>query len=173
MHGISLGPPTLPASRAMKTRGSAAGIRNTRCSPIRAGGGAAPVPAETSGTTTFANMVEPARRRIKPFYGPFGDFSDPSLARCSSAMLPDGLRGAWTLHPNAKCDRQSGCLARSGGSCFRQEDRRCHARRSGAVMIDGKMQDDAHLEGSQGAASTSPAWGPAKDPEVAAALCAR
>ena len=42
-----------------------------------------------------------AANGIKPFYGPFGDFSDPAAceAQFRNAFLL-GCAGAWTLHPS-------------------------------------------------------------------------
>ena len=51
---------------------------------------------------TFAKMVDAcAAAGIKPFYGPFGDFSDPQAceAQFRNAFLM-GCVGAWTLHPS-------------------------------------------------------------------------
>ena len=103
MHGISLGPADLAASRAMKT--------------TRVGGGhpeykvLADAPAADGGPRasyqqdlwhyTFAKMVDAcAAAGIKPFYGPFGDFSDPQACEVQfrNAFLM-GCVGAWTLHP--------------------------------------------------------------------------
>src|SRR5262249_45294798 len=112
MHGMSLGPADLAASRAMKT--------------TRVGGGhpdyavlADAVKAPISGKPdigsdalrqkfqqdlwhyTTAKMVDAcAAAGIKPFYGPFGDFSDPAAceAQFRNAFLM-GCAGAWSLHP--------------------------------------------------------------------------
>src|SRR5262249_10367630 len=108
MHGISLGPADLAASRAMKT--------------TRVGGGHPDyvVLADAKGARkgqkddaarasfqqdlwpyTTAKMVAAcAAAGIKPFYGPFGDFSDPAAceAQFRNAFLM-GCAGAWTLHP--------------------------------------------------------------------------
>src|SRR5947209_4142267 len=79
IHGLSLGPADLAASRAMKT--------------TRVGGGhpeykiLADVAAQVEHRSAFqqdlwhytlAKMVDAcAAAEVKPFYGPFGDFSDP------------------------------------------------------------------------------------------------
>src|SRR3954454_5554075 len=104
MHGISLGPADLAASRAMKT--------------TRVGGGHPDyvVLGDSTGETashrvrhqqdlwhyTIAKMVDAcAVAGIKAFYGPFGDFSDPAAceAQFRNAFLM-GCAGAWTLHPS-------------------------------------------------------------------------
>ncbi len=51
---------------------------------------------------TIAKMVDAcAAAGIKPFYGPFGDFSDPAAceAQFRNAFLM-GCAGAWSLHPS-------------------------------------------------------------------------
>ena len=51
---------------------------------------------------TVGRMVDAcAAYGIKPFYGPFGDFSDPAgcEAQFRNAFL-QGCAGAWTLHPS-------------------------------------------------------------------------
>ena len=111
MHGISLGPADLAASRAMKT--------------TRVGGGHPDyvVLADAKGVEdrekfqqdlwhyTIAKMVDAcAAAGIKPFYGPFGDFSDPTAceAQFRNAFLM-GCAGAWTLHPS-QVPSPSGCF---------------------------------------------------------------
>ena len=88
MHGMSLGPADLAASRGMKTTRVGGGHPDY---VVLADGQAA---ATTPRTTfqqdlwhyTMAKMVDAcAAAGIKPFYGPFGDFSDPAAARRSSA----------------------------------------------------------------------------------------
>ena len=102
MHGMSLGPADLAASRAMKT--------------TRVGGGHPDykVLADAQGATprasfqqdlwhyTIAKMVDAcAAAGIKPFYGPFGDFSDAAACETQfrNAFLM-GCVGAWSLHPS-------------------------------------------------------------------------
>ena len=148
MQGMSLGPADLAASRRMKT--------------TRVGGGhpgylvrADPDPehAEAPRATaqqdlwhyTLARMVDACvSHGILPYYGPFGDIAD--LQACEdqfrNAFLL-GCVGAWSLHPAQIA------IARKVFSPPVEEVR--WARRviaamgggSGAVMIDGKMQDDA------------------------------
>ena len=94
---------------------------------------------------TIARMVDAcASAGIKPFYGPFGDFADGAgcEAQFRNAFLM-GCAGAWTLHPSQIADRQAGLLARRGGSAFARKILAAMPDGSGAVMIDGKMQDDA------------------------------
>ncbi|QPC45122.1 CoA ester lyase [Kaustia mangrovi] len=147
MHGMSLGPADLAASRRMKT--------------TRVGGGhpAYGVLADPSDEAdaprafaqqdlwhyTIARMVDAcAANGIKPFYGPFGDFSDPEACETQfrNAFLM-GCVGAWSLHPN-QIDIAKRVFSPD------PEEVRFAARiieampdGTGAVMLDGKMQDDA------------------------------
>ncbi len=148
MQGISLGPADLAASRRMKT--------------TRVGGGHPGYLVRTDpvsddlheGRTTFqqdlwhytiARMVDACTANdILPFYGPFGDIKD--VVACEdqfrNAFLL-GCVGAWSLHP-VQID-----IAKRVFSPTPEDV--AHAKRvveamgdgSGAVMIDGKMEDDA------------------------------
>src|SRR5690606_12131122 len=148
MQGISLGPADLAASRRMKT--------------TRVGGGhpgylvrTDPVGDDlTEGRTTYqqdlwhytiSRMVDACTANgILPFYGPFGDLKD--VVACEdqfrNAFLL-GCVGAWSLHP-VQID-----IAKRVFSPTPEDV--AHAKRvveamgdgSGAVMIDGKMEDDA------------------------------
>ncbi|KRE61174.1 CoA ester lyase [Nostocoides sp. Soil756] len=151
LQGISLGPADLAADRRMKT--------------TRVGGGHPgylvrqdPTDGDVQGPRatyqqdlwhyTIARMVDAcAMHGILPYYGPFGDIQD--VVACEdqfrNAFLL-GCVGAWTLHPV-----QIG-IARKVFSP--SADDVAHARRvqeamgdgTGAVMLDGKMEDDASLK---------------------------
>ena len=148
MQGISLGPADLAASRRMKT--------------TRVGGGHPgylvrqdPTGEDLNeGRTTYqqdlwhytiARMVDAcAANDILPFYGPFGDIKD--VVACEdqfrNAFLL-GCVGAWSLHP-VQID-----IAKKVFSPSKEDVE--HAKTvveamgdgSGAVMINGKMEDDA------------------------------
>ena len=89
-----------------------------------------------------------AMHGIYPYYGPFGDIAD--VVACEdqfrNAFLL-GCVGTWTPAPQA--DRRS-----PTGSSRPSVDDIAHARRvvaamgdgTGAVMLDGKMEDDASLK---------------------------
>jgi malyl-CoA/(S)-citramalyl-CoA lyase len=146
MHGMSLGPADLAASRGMKT--------------TRVGGGhpsygilADPGPAGAQRTFfqqdlwhyTFARMVDACQRcGIKPFYGPFGDFSDPQAceAQFRNAFLM-GCVGAWSLHPSQVEIAKRVFSPDAGEVAFAKKILAAMPDGTGAVMIDGKMQDDA------------------------------
>ncbi|RSM82369.1 CoA ester lyase [Amycolatopsis sp. WAC 01375] len=173
MQGISLGPADLAASRRMKT--------------TRVGGGHPGYLVRTDptgedlneGRTTYqqdlwhytvARMVDAcAANGILPYYGPFGDIRD--VVACEdqfrNAFLL-GCVGAWSLHP-VQIDIAKKVFSPS------PEDvawaRRVIAAMgdgTGAVMIDGKMQDDASVKQCRVVAELADALA-ADDPELAAA----
>ncbi|AGM02657.1 CoA ester lyase [Amycolatopsis keratiniphila] len=173
MQGISLGPADLAASRRMKT--------------TRVGGGHPGYLVRTDptgedlneGRTTYqqdlwhytvARMVDAcAANGILPYYGPFGDIRD--VVACEdqfrNAFLL-GCVGAWSLHP-VQIDIAKKVFSPS------PEDvawaRRVIAEMgdgTGAVMIDGKMQDDASVKQCRVVAELADALA-ADDPELAAA----
>jgi malyl-CoA/(S)-citramalyl-CoA lyase len=147
MHGISLGPADLAASRAMKT--------------TRVGGGHMDyvVLEDARGETashrvrhqqdlwhyTIAKMVDAcAAAGIKAFYGPFGDFSDPAACEAqfrNSFLL--GCAGAWTLHPSQVAIAKRVFSPDVDEVKFALKILAAMPDGTGAVMIDGKMQDDA------------------------------
>jgi malyl-CoA/(S)-citramalyl-CoA lyase len=173
MQGISLGPADLAASRRMKT--------------TRVGGGhpgylvrTDPTGDDlTAGRTTYqqdlwhytvARMVDAcAMHGILPYYGPFGDIRD--VVACEdqfrNAFLL-GCVGAWSLHP-VQIDIAKKVFSPSPSDV-------AWARRviaemgdgTGAVMIDGKMQDDASVKQCRVVAELADALA-ADDPELAAA----
>jgi malyl-CoA/(S)-citramalyl-CoA lyase len=151
MQGLSLGPADLAANRRMKT--------------TRVGGGHPgylvrqdPVDGDIEGDRatyqqdlwhyTIARMVDAcAMHGIFPYYGPFGDIAD--VVACEdqfrNAFLL-GCVGTWSLHPAQVA------IAKRVFSPSPEDV--AHARRvvaamgdgTGAVMLDGKMEDDASLK---------------------------
>ncbi len=151
MQGLSLGPADLAADRRMKT--------------TRVGGGHPgylvrqdPVDGDIMGDRatyqqdlwhyTIARMVDAcAMHGIFPYYGPFGDIAD--VVACEdqfrNAFLL-GCVGTWSLHP-VQIEIAKRVFSPSA------DDVR-HARHvvaamgdgTGAVMLDGKMEDDASLK---------------------------
>ena len=151
MQGISLGPADLAADRRMKT--------------TRVGGGHPgylvrqdPEDGDIHGHRhtyqqdlwhyTIARMVDAcAMHGVFPYYGPFGDIQD--VVACEdqfrNAFLL-GCVGTWTLHPVQIA------IAKKVFSPSAEDV--AHARRvkeamgdgTGAVMLDGKMEDDASLK---------------------------
>jgi malyl-CoA/(S)-citramalyl-CoA lyase len=94
---------------------------------------------------TIARMVDAcAANGIKAFYGPFGDFAD-SLAcetQFRNAFLL-GCAGAWTLHPSQIDIAKRVFSPDPQEVAFAKKILAAMPDGSGAVMIDGKMQDDA------------------------------
>jgi len=147
MHGMSLGPADLAASRGMKT--------------TRVGGGHPSYGVlrdKQSGADedrrliqqdlwhyTVAKMVDACQRvGIKAFYGPFGDFSDPAAceAQFRNAFLM-GCHGAWSLHPSQVEIAQRVFSPEVEEVLFAKRILEAMPDGTGAVMLDGKMQDDA------------------------------
>ena len=146
MHGISLGPADLAASRAMKTTRVGGGHPEYK---VLADAGApdAPRPAYQQDLWhyTIAKMVDAcAAAGIKAFYGPFGDFADGAAceAQFRNAFLM-GCVGAWTLHPNQVPIAKRVFSPDPAEVAFAKKIIAAMPDGSGAVMIDGKMQDDA------------------------------
>ena len=154
MQGLSLGPADLAADRRMKT--------------TRVGGGHPgylvrqdPVDGDIEGDRatyqqdlwhyTIARMVDACvMNGIFPYYGPFGDIKDTVACedQFRNAFLL-GCVGAWSLHP---------VQIEIGKKVFSPSvEDVAHARRvvaamgdgTGAVMLDGKMEDDASLKQCQ------------------------
>ena len=151
MQGLSLGPADLAADRRMKT--------------TRVGGGHPgylvredPNPDQPAATRetfqqdlwhyTIARMVDAcAMHGIYPYYGPFGDIADTVACedQFRNAFLL-GCVGTWSLHPKQVA------IAKKVFSPSVEDV--THARRvvaamgdgTGAVMLDGKMEDDASLK---------------------------
>lgn len=172
MQGLSLGPADLAASRRMKTTRVGGGHPGylVRADPGDDPSAPRPTAQQDLWHYTLARMVDAcAAHGILPYYGPFGDIRD--IVACEdqfrNAFLL-GCVGAWSLHP-VQID-----IAKRVFSPPVEEVR--WAKRvveamgdgSGAVMIDGKMQDDATYKQCQVMLSLAEALA-AKDPELAAA----
>jgi malyl-CoA/(S)-citramalyl-CoA lyase len=145
MHGMSLGPADLAASRAMKTTRVGGGHPDYKVLADAQGGAARPAYQQDLWHYTIAKMVDAcAAAGIKPYYGPFGDFSDP--AACESqfrnAFLM-GCVGAWSLHPSQIGIAKTVFSPDPTEVAFAMKIVAAMPDGAGAVMIDGKMQDDA------------------------------
>ena len=81
---------------------------------------------------------------IKAFYGPFGDFSDDAAceAQFRNAFLM-GCVGAWSLHPKQIDIAKRVFSPDVDEVLFAKRILEAMPDGTGAVMIDGKMQDDA------------------------------
>ena len=154
MHGMSLGPADLAASRAMKTTRVGGGHPDYKvlADPTPAGGARAAFQQDLW-HYTLAKMVDAcAAAGIKPFYGPFGDFCRSGRLRGAVPQrLPDGLRRRLDPASLAGADRQAGVLARSRRGRLRQKDHRRHAGRQRRGHDRRQDAGRRHLEAGQGA----------------------
>ena len=154
MQGISLGPADLAADRRMKTTrvgGGHPGYLVRQDPPAEA-----PDPINAARSVfqqdlwhyTIARMVDAcAMHGIFPYYGPFGDIKDTVACedQFRNAFLL-GCVGTWSLHP-VQIEIAKRVFSPSAADV-------AHARRvkeamgdgTGAVMLDGKMEDDASLK---------------------------
>ena len=160
MQGLSLGPADLAADRRMKTTRVGGGHPGylVRQDPPTAADGTVDLDASRATYQqdlwhyTIARMVDAcAMHGIYPYYGPFGDIADVRACedQFRNAFLL-GCVGTWSLHP-----KQIEIAHRVFSPSVEEV---AHARRvvaamealggggTGAVMLDGKMEDDASLK---------------------------
>jgi len=146
MHGLSLGPADLAASRGMKT--------------TRVGGGhpsygvmADPIEGQTDRSFvqqdlwhyTLARMVDAcAASGIRAFYGPFGDLKDEAgcEAQFRNAFIM-GCTGAWSLAPNQIAIARRVFSPNVKEVLFAKRILEAMPDGTGVATLDGKMQDDA------------------------------
>jgi malyl-CoA/(S)-citramalyl-CoA lyase len=105
---------------------------------------------------------------LRPIDGPFGDFSDPQAceAQFRNAFLM-GCAGAWTLHPTQIAIAKRVFSPDPGEVAFAKKILAAMPDGSGAVMIDGKMQDDATWKQAKVVVDLARLVA-AKDPDIAA-----
>jgi len=154
MQGLSLGPADLAADRRMKTTRVGGGHPGylVREDPTKTSDGIESGERRTYQQDlwhyTIARMVDAcAMHGIYPYYGPFGDIADVTACedQFRNAFLL-GCVGTWSLHPKQIA------IANKVFSPSVEDIK--HARRvvaamgdgTGAVMLDGKMEDDASLK---------------------------
>jgi malyl-CoA/(S)-citramalyl-CoA lyase len=145
MHGMSLGPADLAASRGMKTTRVGGGHPDYRVIADPQNGAARASAQQDLWHYTIARMVDACvAAGIKPFYGPFGDFADPLACEVQfrNAFLM-GCAGAWTLHPTQIAIAKRVFAPDPTEVTFARRILEAMPDGAGAVMIDGKMQDDA------------------------------
>ena len=154
MQGLSLGPADLAANRRMKTTRVGGGHPGylVRQDPIDGD-------IESDRTTyqqdlwhyTIARMVDAcAANGLLPFYGPFGDIKD--VVACEdqfrNAFLL-GCVGAWSLHP-VQIDIAKRVFSPDPADVAHAlEVIEAMGDGSGAVMLNGKMEDDASVKQCQ------------------------
>jgi malyl-CoA/(S)-citramalyl-CoA lyase len=169
MHGMSLGPADLAASRAMKTTRVGGGHPDYQVLADAAGDAPRARFQQDLWHYTTAKMVDAcAAAGIKPFYGPFGDFSDPAAceAQFRNAFLM-GCAGAWSLHPSQIAIAKRVYSPDPNEVAFAKRILDAMPDGTGAVMIDGKMQDDATWKQAKVVVDLARLVA-AKDPEMAA-----
>ncbi len=170
MHGMSLGPADLAASRAMKTTRVGGGHPDYKIlGDVTQGAGERAKFQQDLWHYTLAKMVDAcAAAAIKPFYGPFGDFSDPDAceAQFRNAFLM-GCVGAWSLHPSQIAIAKRVFSPDPGEVAFAKRILDAMPDGTGAVMIEGKMQDDATWKQAKVVVDLARLVA-AKDPELAA-----
>ena len=146
MHGMSLGPADLAASRGMKTTRVGGGHPSYGVlEDPRADGGPRTLFQQDLWHYTVAKMVDACQAQgIKPFYGPFADFADDAAceAQFRNAFLL-GCVGTWSLHPKQIAIAKKVFSPDVAEVLFAKKILDAMPDGTGAVMIDGKMQDDA------------------------------
>jgi malyl-CoA/(S)-citramalyl-CoA lyase len=151
MQGLSLGPADLAANRRMKTTRVGGGHPDYLVRQDPPGGD---INAERAiyqqdlWHYTIARMVDACQANgIFAYYGPFGDIAD--VVACEDQFRNAyllGCVGAWSLHPT-QIDIARRVFSPDVADVT-------HARRviaamgdgTGAVMLDGKMEDDASVK---------------------------
>jgi malyl-CoA/(S)-citramalyl-CoA lyase len=148
MQGLSLGPADLAASRRMKTTRVGGGHPGyvVRTDPDPANPDAPrPTAQQDLWHYTMARMVDACvANGILPYYGPFGDIKDTVACedQFRNAFLM-GCVGAWSLHP-AQIDIAKRVFSPPVEEVlWAKQVIEAMGDGTGAVMIDGKMQDDA------------------------------
>ncbi len=145
MHGMSLGPADLAASRAMKTTRVGGGHPEYKVLADPQNEASRAAHQQDLWHYTIGKMVDAcAAAGIKPFYGPFGDFSDAAACEVQfrNAFLM-GCVGAWSLHPSQIEIAKKVFAPDPAEVAFAKKIVAAMPDGAGAVMIDGKMQDDA------------------------------
>ncbi|MBK8507543.1 MAG: CoA ester lyase [Candidatus Competibacter sp.] len=148
MQGMSLGPADLAASRRMKTTRVGGGHPDylVRTDPDPKNPDAPrPTAQQDLWHYTIGKMVDACTSvGALAFYGPFGDIAD--LVACEdqfrNAYLM-GCVGTWTLHPNQIAIAKRVFSPKPEEVAWAKRVVEAMPDGSGAVMIDGKMQDDA------------------------------
>lgn len=148
IQGMSLGPADLAASRRMKTTRIGGGHPGylVRDDPDTADPEAArDTHAQDLWHYTIGRMVDACVGvGALPFYGPFGAIDDPLACedQFRNAFLM-GCVGAWSLHPSQIEIAKTVFSPPADEVAWAKRVLEALPDGSGAVMVDGKMQDDA------------------------------
>ena len=119
---------------------------------------------------TIARMVDACGTAgILPFYGPFGDIADGVACedQFRNAYLL-GCVGAWSLHPSQIEIAKRVFSPRPEDVAHAQRVIEAMGDGTGAIMLDGKMEDDASCKQCQVVVQLARDLS-ARDPELAAA----
>jgi malyl-CoA/(S)-citramalyl-CoA lyase len=118
---------------------------------------------------TIARMVDACvMHGILPFYGPFGDIADTVAceAQFRNAYLL-GCVGAWSLHPKQIAVAKKVFSPRPQDVAQAQRVIDAMGDGTGAIMLDGKMEDDASVKQCHVVVELAKRLA-ARDPELAA-----
>jgi malyl-CoA/(S)-citramalyl-CoA lyase len=151
MQGLSLGPADLAANRRMKTTRVGGGHPDylVRADPDAANPDAArPTYQQDLWHYTIARMVDACVTfGLLPFYGPFGDIKD--VVACEDQFRNAyllGCVGAWSLHPVQIDIAKRVFSPRPSDVAQAQRVIDAMGDGTGAIMLDGKMEDDASVK---------------------------
>ncbi|MEP7114754.1 MAG: CoA ester lyase [Ilumatobacteraceae bacterium] len=151
MQGLSLGPADLAANRRMKTTRVGGGHPDylVRRDPDPADPDAPrPTYQQDLWHYTLARMVDACVMfGLLPFYGPFGDIKDTVACedQFRNAYLL-GCVGAWSLHPVQIEIAKRVFSPRAEDVAHAQRVIDAMGDGTGALMLDGKMEDDASVK---------------------------
>ena len=155
MQGLSLGPADLAANRRMKTTRVGGGHPDylVRADPPAGAdgpeyGAQRTVYQQDLWHYTIARMVDAcATYGLLPFYGPFGDIKDTVACedQFRNAYLL-GCVGAWSLHPVQVDIAKRVFSPRPADVAQAQRVIDAMGDGTGAIMLDGKMEDDASVK---------------------------
>ena len=151
MQGLSLGPADLAANRRMKTTRVGGGHPDylVRADPDAANPDAPrPTYQQDLWHYTIARMVDACVTfGLLPFYGPFGDIKD--VVACEDQFRNAyllGCVGAWSLHPVQIDIAKRVFSPRPSDVAQAQRVIDAMGDGTGAIMLDGKMEDDASVK---------------------------
>jgi malyl-CoA/(S)-citramalyl-CoA lyase len=151
MQGLSLGPADLAANRRMKTTRVGGGhpgylVRQDPTGDDLTEGRA--TYQQDLWHYTIARMVDAcAANGILPYYGPFGDIKDTVACedQFRNAFLL-GCVGAWSLHPVQIAIAKKVFSPDPADVAHAREVIEAMGDGTGAVMLNGKMEDDASVK---------------------------
>ncbi len=172
MQGLSLGPADLAANRRMKTTRVGGGHPDyvVRADPSDDADAARTTFQQDLWHYTIARMVDACvTAGILPYYGPFGDIADSVACedQFRNAYLL-GCVGAWSLHPSQIDIAKRVFSPRPADVAHALRVIEAMGDGTGAIMLDGKMEDDASCKQCQVVVALAKELA-ANDPELAAA----